>query len=201
MRLAAGLAMVALVATASPAIAELYKWTDQRGIVYYTNERLLIPVAFREKARDIGAPQARAPEPRAPEPRPAEPRPAGGGTEIPYTSGAPIVTSVRLNGVPMTLILDTGADRTIVSPDAMARAGFDGEQSRQVNIIGVAGSAAAREVTVPLLDLAGLRVGPIAVIVHDVGFQGVDGLLGRDVLDYFTLTIDTSAGRAVLTPK
>jgi hypothetical protein len=29
----------------------------------------------------------------------------------------------------------------------------------------------------------------------------VDGLLGRDVLDAFTLTVDTVAGRATLTPR
>ena len=28
-----------------------------------------------------------------------------------------------------------------------------------------------------------------------------DGLLGRDVLDFFTLTVDSSAGRATLIPR
>jgi hypothetical protein len=29
----------------------------------------------------------------------------------------------------------------------------------------------------------------------------VDGLLGRDVLDAFTLSVDTASGRATLTPR
>jgi hypothetical protein len=70
-----------------------------------------------------------------------------------------------------------------------------------VEIVGATGRAAAREVTIPRLDVVGARVGPLAIIVHDVGVAGVDGLLGRDVLDYFTLTVDTAAGRAILTPR
>jgi hypothetical protein len=39
------------------------------------------------------------------------------------------------------------------------------------------------------------------VIVLDVGVAGVDGLLGRDVLDHFTLTVDTARGQATLVPR
>jgi hypothetical protein len=68
-------------------------------------------------------------------------------------------------------------------------------------------------VTVPMLDVAGARIGPLAVIVlalpptlramrvegaGEVSTGGVDGLLGRDVLDAFTLSVDTASGRATL---
>ena len=66
-----------------------------------------------------------------------------------------------------------------------------------------AGTLTATLVTVPLLDVAGARIGPLAVIVHALPADGraepVDGLLGRDVLDAFTLTVDTASGRATLT--
>jgi len=101
----------------------------------------------------------------------------------------------------LTLVLDTGADRTVISPAAFARTGLDTGSSRVVSIIGVTGSATAREVTVPLLDVAGARVGPLTVIVHDVGLADIDGLLGRDVLDRFTLTVDSARGRATLVPR
>jgi len=41
------------------------------------------------------------------------------------------------------------------------------------------------------------------VISHDTGFgpEKVDGLLGRDFLDKFTITIDNAAGVLTLTPK
>ena len=60
-------------------------------------------------------------------------------------------------------------------------------------------------VDVPQLDVAGARIGPLAVIVHALFADGrsvaADGLLGRDVLDAFTLTVDPVAGRATLTPR
>jgi hypothetical protein len=31
--------------------------------------------------------------------------------------------------------------------------------------------------------------------------MSIDGLLGRDVLDVFTLNVDTASGRATLTPR
>jgi hypothetical protein len=39
------------------------------------------------------------------------------------------------------------------------------------------------------------------VIAHTVPGQGLDGLLGRDVLDAFTVTFDAARNRAVLTPR
>jgi predicted aspartyl protease len=106
-----------------------------------------------------------------------------------------------LNGVPLRLIVDTGADRTLISPAAMARAGFDPGGGTPVQIRGVTGDAAAAMVRVPRLDLAGTQVGPVGVIVHTISADGVDGLLGRDVLDAFTLTVDAANRRALLTPR
>jgi hypothetical protein len=65
----------------------------------------------------------------------------------------------------------------------------------------VTGSAVASQVTVPALDVAGTPVGPLSLIVYDAGLGELDGLLGRDVLDAFTVTIDAAAGRATLTPR
>lgn len=188
------IALAALTALAAPAGAQLYRWTDADGVVRYTNDLQAIPSAFRAGAQDIGSPQARPPAP-------APPPPAVDPTVIPFSAGGPIRTAVHLNGVALTLLLDTGADRTVISPSAVARAGLDARAGRPIQIIGVTGGAPALEMMVPRLDVAGARVGPLAIVVHEVGVADVDGLLGRDVLDYFTLTVDTAAGRAVLTPR
>jgi hypothetical protein len=37
--------------------------------------------------------------------------------------------------------------------------------------------------------------------VLDTPADSLDGLLGRDVLDFFTLTVDSGAGRATLIPR
>jgi len=120
--------------------------------------------------------------------------------------GAPITVEARLNGVALTLIVDTGADRTVISPEVIERAGLAGGAGRSVQVIGVTGTSTATLVTLPLLDVAGARIGPIVVVAHPLpstfrGSDAVDGLLGRDVLDAFTLSVDTASGRATLTPR
>ena len=119
---------------------------------------------------------------------------------VPY-SGGPVIVDASLNGVAVRLLLDTGADRTLISPDAMSRAGFDTTRGTPVQIRGVTGDAQAVLVLVPRLDVAGTRVGPVAVIVHALSTGGVDGLLGRDVLDAFTVTVDSASRRATLVPR
>jgi hypothetical protein len=194
-RLVAALGLLALVvARPVPAGAQLWQWTDSEGVVRWTNDPATIPPAFRPGARDVGSPAPRAPAA-------GEPRPGPDPTVLTFESGRPIKAPVHLNGTPLVLIVDTGADRTVIAPAAIARAGIDGAGGREVRILGVTGGADAREVIVPRLDVAGAQVGPLAIVVHDVGVAGVDGLLGRDVLDRFTLTLDAASGRAVLAPR
>jgi hypothetical protein len=177
---------------ASPASAQLYRWTDDAGTVHYTTDLATIPPAYRDRARDIGAPAPGPPSPPTP--------PTAPGVVIPY-AGGPLVVEAWLNGVPLRLLLDTGADRTLISPAAMARAGLDVTAGTPVHIRGVTGEAIAPLVPVARLDVAGTPVGPVAVVVHTVPGQEVDGLLGRDVLDAFTVTVDPASRRAVLVPR
>jgi predicted aspartyl protease len=176
-----------------PAHAQLYRWTDAAGTTYYTTDLASIPPAYRHSAKDIGAPTPGPAEPAAP--------PAPAGLVIPYTSGGPLVVDAFLNGTPVRLMLDTGADRTLISPAAMARAGIDVSGGTPVQVRGVTGEAMASLVSVPRLDLAGTRVGPVVVVVHTIAGQTTDGLLGRDVLDAFTLTMDSAGQRAILVPR
>jgi hypothetical protein len=192
MRLALLGTLAATLLAIAPAAAQLYRWSDAAGTVYYTTDPATIPPAYRDSAREIGAP--------TPGPIVAPPPPAPVGVEIPYTGG-PLVVSASLNGVALRLIVDTGADRTLISPAAMVRAGFDPARGTPVQIRGVTGDAAATLIRVPRLDLAGTQVGPVAVVVHALTADGVDGLLGRDVLDAFTVTVDAAARRAVLVPR
>jgi hypothetical protein len=184
-------ALLAAVLWPLAADAQLYRWKDASGVVHYTGDLASIPPAFRDSVQDVGSPQARPPEPAS----------TIGSTIIPFATGAPILAAAAVNGVPVTLMVDTGAERTLISPRALARTGLTLEGGRPVRIVGVTGAAGAREVVVPRLDLAGTQVGPLAIIVHDGSFGGADGLLGRDVLDAFTLTVDAAAGQAILKPR
>jgi predicted aspartyl protease len=122
------------------------------------------------------------------------------GGVVPLPSGAPIMVEAVLNGVPLRLLLDTGADRTVISPSALSRAGIDARTGTPFRISGVTGSSPASLVNVPRLDIAGAQVGPLGVVAFAVPGE-VDGLLGRDVLDAFTVTFDPAQNRATLTPR
>ena len=186
--------LVALALVAGPAAAELYQWTDASGVRHYTSDPGSIPEAYRAGARDIGSPRPR-------EAPPAGTRRDADSGVMRFAGGAPIVAAVEINGAALRLIVDTGADRTMISPAAAARTGLSVAGGRPVQILGVTGSAVGSELLVPQMDVAGTRVGPLPVVVHDAPVGGTDGLLGRDVLDFFTLTVDSTAGRAILKPR
>jgi len=45
------------------------------------------------------------------------------------------------------------------------------------------------------------RVGALTVLAQDMDDPRGDGLLGRDFLDQFTVTIDNAVGRVTLRPR
>ena len=183
---------VVVLAGVELAHAELYRWVDEDGIPHYTADLESIPPKMRASAT-VSSP------PRAPDGPPQ--RPAVDPTIVPYKAGSPLVVTATVNGAPVRLLVDTGSDRTIISPAAASRAGLSGTIGSAVNLRGVGGRVTGVEVVVGTLDVAGSRMGNFPVIVHDAGVRNADGLLGRDVLDAFTLTVDAVGGRATIVPR
>src|SRR5213592_3960030 len=131
LRLRAAALAICLVAT--PAAAQLYRWTDGEGTVHYTADLDAIPSAYRDAAELLSAPQPRPAAARGLEP-----------TELRVDPGAPITVAARLNGVPLTLVVDTGADRTVLSPSVIERAGLDDQSRRPTQIVGATRSEERR---------------------------------------------------------
>ena len=66
---------------------------------------------------------------------------------------------------------------------------------------GATGEAQVQSVPVESIEVGAAKVDRLVVISHDIDQSGVDGLLGRDFLDQFTVTIDNAQGVVTLSPK
>jgi hypothetical protein len=178
------------------ACAQVYHWEDSAdGTLHFTNTYERVPVPHRA---EVGPPVPVAPEPVAPPPLPPS---SSGLTRIPYTPGSPIVVNASIGGAgSVALILDTGADRTMVSPAALGRIGIAVANAQPAHIKGVTGTSQGSIVQVPSVEVGQARVGPLRIIVHDADLR-TDGLLGRDFLEHFTVTIDSKERQVTLTPK
>lgn len=202
--LAMGLALGSLLSgVITPASAQIYRWTDERGEVRFSQGIHSVPPQFRGGAVMVGSPsQPASPPPATPEPATPSAQPAG-VARIPFTPGQPIMVSAKINGGGTTqLILDTGAQGTLISPTALAALGISYRDAVRGSIKGVTGDANVLAVRIDSIEVEGARVGPLMVVSHDSGLgAGRDGLLGRDFLDHFIVTIDSAARVVTLTPK
>jgi len=193
---AAGLAVVFVVSAVAP--AQVYRWEDARGTVHYSNTPERVPDAQRPPGASAPAAPVEAAAP-APAPPTAT---AAAITRFPYEPGAPILVSARIGGNgPVMLILDTGADRTMVAPQALSRLGISTANAPRAEIRGVTGSGQGEVVQVASLEVGEARVGPLRIVAHDADLSRADGLLGRDFLEHFTVTIDSRERTVTLAPK
>ena len=180
-----------------PTFADVYYWIDDQGTQYYTTRLESIPEPYRSKAIPLSLPTS------PPVPPEITPRPLQKGlTRIPFTLGSPVLVSAKINGGgPITLILDTGADRTMVVPSALSRLGISFENVLRGVVRGVTGASYAEAVWVNSVEVGEARVGPLLIIVHEADLQGVEGLLGRDFLANFNVTIDSKEKVVTLSPN
>lgn len=154
------------------ASAQLERRVDEQGTIYYTT------------------------------PPGERPPPSQRVVRIPFTPGAPILVSARLNGgEAVTLVLDTGADQTMVTPQALGKLGISIDHARRQRIKGVGGIVEAGVAWVDSVEVGDAKTGPLQVVVHDTDLRQADGLLGRDFLEQFKVTIDAKESVVTLEPK
>ena len=89
----------------------------------------------------------------------------------------------------------------MVSPAALARLGIATPGTARTRLRGVTGSSAADLVRVDSVAVGDPVVGLLVLVAHDAGLPQADGLLGRDFLGAFTVTIDARAGCVTLAPE
>lgn len=194
LRRAVALALAGLLTGAGAAAAQVFRWVDAEGSIHYSQGVESVPPRYRDSAVIIGYDR------NEPAPAPAPP-PLGIG-RVRFTPGQPIMVAVRINGAtPATLMLDTGATRTVINPRVLESVGVNYRDAQRGSIRGVTGEAAVLAVRIESLEANGARSGPLMVVAHDTGFGQGDGLLGRDFLDQFSVNIDNAAGVVTLTPR
>ena len=190
------LVIVAVLAGAASVEAQTYRWTDEQGQVHYSEGLGSVPERFRSTAQPVASPST----PAAPEPSKEAAPP--GVEKISFKPGGHITVSAKVNGGgPVTLILDTGADTTVVNPLALWRLGISTWFAPRTEIRGATGSQRVDVVRIESIEVGQAKAGPLTIIAHDIDFKEVDGLLGRDFLNHFNVNIDTSAGVVTLSPR
>src|SRR5215475_11425622 len=129
-----------------------------------------------------------------------------GQTTVATLRNAPIVTLLA-NGMPVTMLLDTGAETTILTPGVAQRLGAQRPQIEfQRQLRGVAGSLQTSEVELHSFAVGGVaipwrrvRVAPINVTSV---FSGpLDGVLGADSLNSFDIDLDLPNNRITFYSK
>ncbi len=182
--------------------AQMYRW-EEDGAVHFANAPDLVPESHR-------SPNASLPDLAATEPVPdteasseAPVLATRSLTRIPFAPGAPIIVSAKISdaAVSVSLILDTGADRTVIAPQALQRLGISTLNAPRAVIRGVTGSGHADVVQVASVQVGDAKVGPLRIVAHDADLRQAEGLLGRDFLDHFTVTIDAREQIVTLAPK
>lgn len=176
----------------------IYRWTDAEGDLHYSQGVDSVPMRSRSGAVIIGYDRPSEPS------EPPLSRPEPGIGQVRFTPGQPIMVTARINDAGSAqLMLDTGAARTLINPAVLSTLGVSYANALRASLKGVTGQAEVEAVRLDSIEVGGARYGPLLVISHDTGFgpQRGDGLLGRDYLDNFTITIDNAAGLLTLTPK
>jgi aspartyl protease/uncharacterized protein DUF4124 len=195
------LAVVGLVAVWPARVdAEIYKWVDDNGVPHFADGIDSVPDRYRSRATPVGLKNEPGSATGASS---AKPGPSG-GTTINFTPGQRILVDVKINGSGGTrLMLDTGADRTLISPRALQAAGVKiSAPSGTGQIVGATGSERIEFVAVDSLEIGDARVGRMMVGAFNLPTSDVgDGLLGRDFLDQFNVNIDSGKGVVTLSPK
>jgi|SRR5262245_6403055 len=188
---------------AAPAGAQIYRWVDENGVPHFADGIDSVPGPYRSKAVPLGmknAPGAPAPPPGAPNAPGAK---ASGETSLRFVPGQRIMVDATINGNgEAKLLLDTGADKTVISPRALQAAGVRiTGPTTTAEVAGATGTGQMQFVVIESLEVGSARVGRMPVGSQDVPIQGADGVLGRDFLDQFNVSIDSTRGVVTLSPK
>jgi len=112
-----------------------------------------------------------------------------------------VLAPVMINGQgPFRFIVDTGANRSAVSPRVVAKLGLDASSAQPIDVHGVTGVAELPAVEFESLKAGEIDLGRVRVpVLSDAVFAGADGILGVDGLQQTRIEVDFAADRVNIT--
>ena len=141
---------------------------------------------------------AAAPPPDSPEACTLERR---GSLAVSFAGNQPLV-QINLDGRDATLLLDTGAEVTMLTADAARRLMLPTDPQRRTTITGIGGTSSSANVLARRVTLGAAPLGERSLAVLPFALRGanapVDGLLGADLLSQFDLDLDLPHGQVQL---
>ncbi len=124
--------------------------------------------------------------------------------EVPVAiSRATPLVQAQINGTPVTLLLDTGAERVLLTQEAVQRLGLAVDPRRTFTESGAGGSFTSAAALVRNFEFAGLAIPdhPVSALPYALPAnvdQRVDGLLGVTVLGAFDIDMDMPGRKMTL---
>jgi len=193
-----------LLLTLAPAYAEIYKWVDRDGRVHFSDTLAGIPSEYRdhiEEKAGLTATSRSDPAPQQVPPKRLSSVLAPPSYAVPLRrDGNAMLVEALVGGTVRTrLLLDTGAEFTVLSTAAAQRLALNLGSAAVIPLRSASGVFFA-----PMMKVHSIAVGEataydVEVIVHDAT-PGLDGLLGMSFLDNFLVTISTNDEKLILTP-
>jgi len=117
---------------------------------------------------------------------------------VPLTVQGLALVNARINGAPASLVLDTGAERSILSPDAAKRIGVTGRYDFNRTLRGIGNVIRTGDARLESFILGDVALSHPRILVGPIGNIGADGLLGADLLGDFDLELDLRRAQLTL---
>jgi clan AA aspartic protease (TIGR02281 family) len=198
------LTWVLLLLALAPAYTEIYKWVDSDGSVHFSDTLAGIPPEYRDRIEErVGLTSTSrgdlAPRRVTPERRSIAPAPPSYAVPLRRDGNAMLVEALVGGTLRARLLLDTGAEFTVLSTAAARRLALNLGNAAVIPLRSASGVFFAPMIKVQSIAVGDAVVYDVEVVVHDAT-PGLDGLLGMSFLDNFLVTISTSKEKLMLTP-
>jgi predicted aspartyl protease len=109
---------------------------------------------------------------------------------VPFTVARLIQVEVLINGGRASMVLDTGAERSLLTPEAAKRLGVTDRYDFSRNVAGIGAVSRGGDARLRSLSIGGATIADPRILVTPIPLPGADGLLGADLLGDFDLDLD-----------